>query len=110
MKTKLPPSIAHLLAAIALASWASAQTATPASNAAADSKTDDVVQLSPFQVSGKQDEGYQATSAMSGTRLNTKLEDLAAPLAVVTKQQIEDTAAVDINDIFKYEVSTEGTS
>ena len=47
---------------------------------------------------------------MSGTRLNTKLEDLAASISVVTKAQLEDTAAIDINDIFKYELSTEGTS
>ncbi len=73
-------------------------------------KADEVITLSPFQVTQSQDKGYQATSAMSGTRLNTKLEDIAASLSVVTKQQIQDTAAVDINDVFKYELSTEGTS
>jgi hypothetical protein len=46
---------------------------------------------------------------MSGTRLNTKIEDLAASLTVVTKQQLMDTAAVDINDVFLYEANTEGT-
>jgi hypothetical protein len=68
------------------------------------------IELSPFQVTSQRDQGYRATSTMSGTRLNTKLEDLAAPISVVTKQQIEDTASTDINDIFKYELSTEGTS
>lgn len=47
---------------------------------------------------------------MSGTRLKTNLDDLAASISVVTKQQLEDTASIDINDIFKYELSTEGTS
>src|SRR4051812_19935845 len=79
--------------------------------AASGSSSDDAsIELSPFQVSESQNRGYQATSAMSGTRLNTKLEDLAASLSVVTKQQIEDTASVDINDVFKYELSTEGTT
>ncbi len=65
--------------------------------------------LSPFQVNSSADRGYQAISTLSGTRLNSALEDLGASLSVVTRQQLEDTAAVDINDIFKYELNTEGT-
>src|SRR5882724_10449381 len=72
--------------------------------------TEDVVQLSPFEVNDALDKGYLATSAMSGTRLNTKIEDLAASLSVVTKQQLMDTAAIDINDVFLYESNTEGTA
>src|SRR5882724_4727021 len=50
---------------------------------ATESSTDDSeIKLSPFEVNVSQDRGYQATSAMSGTRLNTKLEDLAASLSV----------------------------
>jgi outer membrane receptor protein involved in Fe transport len=50
-----------------------------------------------------------ASNALSGTRLNTKLEDIASSLTVVTKLQLEDTAATDLNDVFLYEASTEGT-
>jgi outer membrane receptor protein involved in Fe transport len=71
---------------------------------------DEVVQLSPFEVNSGSDKGYAATSAMSGTRLNSKIEDLAASLSVVTKQQLQDTAAVDINDVFMYEANTESAS
>ncbi len=67
-----------------------------------------VVEMSPFEVSSAQDRGYLATNSMSGTRLNSKLEDLAASITVVTKQQLLDTAAVDINDVFAYEANTEG--
>ncbi|HWA08574.1 MAG TPA: TonB-dependent receptor plug domain-containing protein [Opitutaceae bacterium] len=70
---------------------------------------DDVVELSPFQVSGGGDKGYYASNTMSGTRLNSKIEDLAAAVSVVTKQQMSDFAMLDINDIFAYETSTEGT-
>src|SRR5688500_9485343 len=69
---------------------------------------DQVIELSPFQVSAAQDRGYQASSTLSGTRLNSKLEDLASSITVVTKQQLVDTAAIDINDIFLNEASTEG--
>ena len=33
---------------------------------------EEIVVLTPFEVNSAQDRGYQATSAMSGTRLNTK--------------------------------------
>jgi hypothetical protein len=46
---------------------------------------------------------------MSGTRLNAKIEDLAASITVVTKEQMADFAMLDINDIFAYEASTEGS-
>lgn len=68
-----------------------------------------IVELSPFEVKGDDDKGYYASNTMSGTRLNTPIADLAASITVVTKQQLMDTAAVDINDIFLYEANTEGT-
>lgn len=80
------------------------------STAGVASLEDKPLELSVFQVTSERDEGYRATQTMSGTRLNTRLEDLAAPISVVTKQQLADTASADINDVFKYELSTEGTS
>lgn len=80
-----------------------------ASTSAAPSNADSVIELSPFEVSGGGDKGYYASSSLSGTRLNSKLEDLASSITVVTKQQLLDTAAIDINDIFLYEANTEGT-
>jgi hypothetical protein len=77
------------------------------SRAAAAGDTE-VVALSPFEVSTARDRGYEASSTMSGTRLNSNLADLAASISVVTKQQLLDTASVDINDVFKYEANTEG--
>lgn len=70
---------------------------------------EEVLQLSPFQVAAETDRGYQALNTLSGTRLNSKLEDLGASITVITKQQMFDTAALDLNDIFLYEASTEGT-
>lgn len=69
---------------------------------------DEVLELSPFQVTAS-DRGYLASNTLSGTRLNSKLEDLGASITVITKQQMLDTAVLDINDIFLYEANTEGT-
>lgn len=67
----------------------------------------EVIQMSPFEVTAETN-GYYASNTLSGTRLNSKIEDLASSITVVTKQQLLDTAAVDINDIFLYEANTEG--
>jgi outer membrane receptor protein involved in Fe transport len=82
---------------------------TPALKPPAPADTaDEIVSLSPFEVTAD-NKGYQASNTLSGTRLNSKLEDLGASITVVTKQQMLDMAVVDINDVFRYEASTEGT-
>src|SRR6185503_16620008 len=53
---------------------------------------------------------YFAENTLAGSRLNTNLADIAASITVVTKQQMDDTASLDINDVFRYEASTEGSS
>ena len=68
----------------------------------------DVVSLSPFEVVSDT-KGYYASNTMSGTRFNSKLEDLGASISVMTKEQMQDFAMLDINDIFDYMASTEGT-
>jgi hypothetical protein len=78
---------------------------TPTTASAADS---DVITLSPFEVV-TDTKGYYQANTMSGTRFNAKLDDLASAIQVVTKQQMQDFAMLDINDIFLYTASTEGT-
>ncbi len=95
---------ATLLAALALVARLAAQSVPPAT-----AVKEDTIVLSPFTVSSDADRGYQALNTLSGTRLNSKLEDLGASITVVTKQQMEDFAMLDINDVFRYEASTEGT-
>lgn len=81
----------------------------PVATATGEQRSDDVVEMSPFTVEATKTTGYAATRTMSGTRLNAKLEDLASSISVVTKEQLIDTASVDLNDIFMYEANTEGT-
>ena len=74
------------------------------SNAAGD----EVIELSPFQVKAD-DKGYFSANTMSGTRMNSKIEDLGQSITVMTKEQMIDFAMLDINDVFDYMASTEGT-
>jgi hypothetical protein len=112
---------AHAAAALLAASGLSAQVApAPASDPAAPDRRsvppvateatskDEVVTLSPFEVVSD-NKGYFASNSMSGTRFNTKVEDLASSLTVVTKEQMQDFAMLDINDVFLYTAGAEGT-
>lgn len=74
----------------------------------ADAESAPVFELSPFEVDSSQDVGYMAQNTLAGSRLNTKIADLASSITVVTLEQMEDTASVDINDVFRYEANTEG--
>lgn len=86
------------------------QTTAPAAAPADSTRDDEVVVLTPFTVDSSRDEGYYAENTLAGSRIRTNLSDLASSITVVTKQQMEDTASLDINDIFKYEAGTEGSA
>ncbi len=94
-----------LVCAAATASAVAQQTNT--SSAGAD---DDAIELSPFQVDASNDSGYYAQNTLAGSRMRTNLADLGASITVVTTQQLEDTASIDLNDVFRYEANTEGSS
>ena len=110
MKTdRPPPRLARFWVSAGLlfaSSFASAQTA-PASTTP-ESNEDEVVTLSPFEVTAETN-GYFQANTMSGTRLNSKIEDLGQSITVMTKEQMSDFAMLDINDVFDYMAGTEGT-
>ena len=120
----LPALLAHFSLLVLAATTARAQTAPAPSRATAPeaaqktvvpvstqpvakSADEDIVALSPFEVVADA-KGYFASNSMSGTRLNSKIEDLGQSITVVTKEQMADFAMLDINDIFDYTASTEG--
>jgi hypothetical protein len=72
--------------------------------------SEEVTKLPPFEVqSSSKDVGYYTQNTTMGTRLNSNLSDLGASITVISKQQMTDTSSVNINDLFLYEASTEGT-
>ncbi|HEY4248812.1 MAG TPA: TonB-dependent receptor plug domain-containing protein [Lacunisphaera sp.] len=113
-----PRRLARLLPPLALLAFvvhtpAFAQTTpqpAPGTTAAEPAKesTADVVQLSPFEVTSNTN-GYFQSNTMSGTRLNSKIEDLGQSITVMTKTQMTDFGLLDINDVFDQMAGTEGT-
>jgi outer membrane receptor for ferric coprogen and ferric-rhodotorulic acid len=79
-----------------------------ATSSHSSTSADEPIEMSPFEVV-ESNRGYMATNTMSGTRVNTKLEDIASSISVVTKAQMDDFAMLDVNDIFNYEAGTEGS-
>src|SRR5665213_3176530 len=115
--------ILALACATAMAQTAWPQTAQPApapATPATPAKTpvdktkkdatnaDEAIVLSPFEVTTSRSSGYYTANTLAGTRLNNNIADLPSSITVVTKQQLEDTASVNINDVFRYEANTEG--
>lgn len=88
----------------------SAVSPTPTRGSSSIPKTEEpILELSPFQVTASNN-GYFSSNTMSGTRLNSKIEDLGQSITVMTKEQMLDFAMLDINDVFDYMASTEGTN
>ncbi len=104
------PAFAQVTTKPAAPAPAPAAPAPVATTAAEADSSKDILQLSPFVVTTTKDQGYFAENTLAGSRLNSNLGDLASSITVVTKQQMEDTASLDINDIFRYEANTEGSS
>jgi outer membrane receptor for ferric coprogen and ferric-rhodotorulic acid len=71
----------------------SAQTAPATTDRSAASAT---VTLSPFEVREDSENGYTATSALSGGRTDTPLKLTAASISVMTSQFLTDVAATDL--------------
>ncbi len=91
------------LAALAGAWPLVAQTTAPDNSP----KKDDVIVLSPFEVNAADDNGYQATQTLAGTRIRTDLKDIGTAVSVVTKQLMEDIGATDNATLLQYTTNTE---
>ncbi len=85
-----------ILLCIPLASLTLAQTKP------AGTSPDRAVTMSPFNVSNSKDVGYVAQNTLQGTRINSSLADIAAPLTVFTKEFMNDIGANSISDVAAY--------
>lgn len=69
---------------------------TPAPN------PEEVLEMSPFEVSTSQDRGYYASNAISGSRVDAAIQDIPLTIEVVTSEFIKDTGATDLRESLRY--------
>ncbi len=75
----------------------------PATSAAAASEP---VLLTPFEVSSAKDTGYLASQTLSGTRLNTKIEDTGVAETIITPDFMRDLGLTSLDEVFKFVPNT----
>jgi outer membrane receptor protein involved in Fe transport len=75
---------------------AGAQNAT--GSGAADNKPDEAVVLTPFEVRTDKDQGFVASTSLSGGRLATDLKDSGIALSVVTRDLIDALGIQDLTE------------
>lgn len=68
---------------------------------------EDVFELSPFEVTGDESNGYRATSTLAGTRIRTDLKDVGSAISVITDQFLKDTGATNSDTLLQYTTNTE---
>lgn len=88
------------------AGWLAAGAALDAQTTSA-SQSDQAMVLSPFTVSSERDTGYQASSTLAGTRLNTPVKDLGASLSIYTKDFVRDLGVTSANELLVYATNME---
>ena len=90
-------SAACFIALPLIAGVAFAQDAAPP-----PSSDQDVVVMSPFQVSTARDYGYRASNSIAGTRSNTPIKDIALNIQVFTKDLTDDFVVADQTNLERY--------
>jgi outer membrane receptor protein involved in Fe transport len=106
MKNRYPPAfaaLAVLLMSAPVGLWA--QAAQPTGQAPA--KEEEVIVLSPFEVSSEATTGYAAATTLAGNRLATELRDIGNAVTVVTSQFLKDIGATDNKSLLQYTTNTE---
>jgi len=63
---------------------------------------EEVVELSPFEVSAKRDVGYAALSSIGATRTNTPLIDLPQAVNIINEEFLNDAAPSELYDVLRY--------
>ena len=76
-------------------------------NAAKGPTRDEVVTLSPFEVSTARDTGYAANETLAGTRMRTNLRDVGASLTVLTPEFLQDLAVNSFEQALLYTPSVD---
>ena len=71
------------------------------------SSNEEIIELSPFEVTGGTDDGYRATSTLAGTRLRTDMRDIGASISIVNEEFLRDTNSSNLEDVLIFTPNTE---
>lgn len=96
-----------LLAAAAAGQGVFAQSAPKPPAKPQNASDEELIELSPFEVSAAKDNGYAATETLAGTRIRTNLADVGSPISVITTQFLRDTGATDAGTLLQYTTNAE---
>lgn len=109
LRPKIEPYLMKItnLRSYTLTAAASSLLAFPLVGQDSSDDSEEIFELSPFEVSPTDREGYQAVDTLAGNRLNTKLKDVGSSLSVTTTQFLKDTGAVDNQTLLQYTAGTE---
>ena len=96
-----------LALALLLAPLLPAQSLAPA--AAVTPARDEIVELSPFQVSAEAFQGYYASQTLAGSRLRMNVDEIASSVQIVTPEFMLDVGAANLNQLLLFTTSTEAS-
>lgn len=107
-RTKLNPIMNYLRKFAAVSALVGASMPLAAQTAPQNPTPDEeIVILSPFEVTGTRDTGYQATETLAGTRIRTNLRDVASAISVLTEEFLKDVGATDNATLLQYTPNAE---
>ena len=101
LTARLTVALASFAAVVAVASAQTAPAPAPSS-----AGKDSAIVLSPFEVNTSRDEGFVATSALAGGRLNTELKDTPVAYSVLTKEFLDAFNITDLTQAMEWSVNT----
>ena len=99
--------LVSLLPLFVIARPLAAQSIAPSAGNLPGSEADKAVELSPFVVNSSKDTGYQATSTLAGTRLNTSVKDIGSSISIYTKDFLNDIGATSASDLLIFATGME---
>jgi len=72
-------------------------------------KPDEVTEMSPFTVSTESFQGYYASQTLAGSRLKTRVDEVASSIQILTPEFLDDVGATNATELFLYTTSTEAS-
>jgi hypothetical protein len=113
MQTHIMKKIGRLSAFLLIGSSAFPQAtptpATPADNTADPREKEETVELSPFLVTAEGETGWVASNTLAGSRLRTKLDDLATQMEIFTMDFMDEFGFNSIDEAAVYSLNIENS-